>query len=196
MRRGRVRPRWPRIRGGLIFYSNPSSPSLKSSWSVKNYSAFLWVEAYDTPRTRTSKMPINYLLVVEIHYLGKVVPSNAWLVRTSRRLRPVSAGRYPTRSRTSSMSHQYLATYHGVATLVRENPESVRSEVPRALRVRRYLPLTWGWKHLCKESCRKHGRLVRWIKWRACDVGEAKEGLENELWRRWSDVRVGEWAVL
>ena len=26
-----------------------------------------------------------------------------------------------------------------------------------------------------------HGRLARCIKWRACDVGEAKEGLENEL---------------
>ena len=40
-----------------------------------------------------------------------------------------------------------------------------------------------------------HGRLARWIKWIACDVGEAKEGLENELWRRWSDGRVGEWVV-
>ena len=35
-----------------------------------------------------------------------------------------------------------------------------------------------------------HGRLARWIKWRACDVGEAKEGLENELWRRWSNRRM------
>ena len=41
-----------------------------------------------------------------------------------------------------------------------------------------------------------HGRLARWIKWRACDVGEAKEGLENELWGRWSNGRVGEWAKL
>ena len=41
----------------------------------------------------------------------------------------------------------------------------------------------------------KHGRLARWIKWRVCDVGEAKDGLENELWRRWSNGRVGEWAV-
>ena len=40
-----------------------------------------------------------------------------------------------------------------------------------------------------------HGRLARWIKWKACDVGEAKEGLENELWRRWSNGMVGEWAV-
>ena len=40
-----------------------------------------------------------------------------------------------------------------------------------------------------------HGWLARWIKWRACDVGEAKEGLENELWRRWSNGRVAEWAV-
>ena len=40
-----------------------------------------------------------------------------------------------------------------------------------------------------------HGRLARWIKWRACDVGEAKERLENELWRRWSNGRVGEWAA-
>ena len=38
-------------------------------------------------------------------------------------------------------------------------------------------------------------RLARWIKWRACDVGEAREGLENELWHRWSNRRVGEWAV-
>ena len=29
----------------------------------------------------------------------------------------------------------------------------------------------------------RHGPLARWIKWRAFDVGEAKEGLENELWR-------------
>ena len=32
-------------------------------------------------------------------------------------------------------------------------------------------------------------------KWKYCDLGEAKEGLENELWRRWSNGRVGEWAV-
>ena len=31
--------------------------------------------------------------------------------------------------------------------------------------------------------------------WRMnCDVGEATEGLENELWYRWSDGKVGEWA--
>ena len=29
-----------------------------------------------------------------------------------------------------------------------------------------------------------------------CDIGEATEGLENELWRRWSEGRVGEWAVM
>ena len=40
------------------------------------------------------------------------------------------------------------------------------------------------------------GRLTRWIKWRACDAGEAKEGLENELRRRWSDGNLGEWAEL
>ena len=28
----------------------------------------------------------------------------------------------------------------------------------------------------------------------SCDVREATEGLENELWRRWSDGKVGEWA--
>ena len=39
-----------------------------------------------------------------------------------------------------------------------------------------------------------HGQLTRWMKWRACDV-EAKEGLENKLWCRWSNRRVGEWAV-
>ena len=40
-----------------------------------------------------------------------------------------------------------------------------------------------------------HGRLARWIKWRACDVREAKGGLENELWRRWSNGRIGELAM-
>ena len=30
----------------------------------------------------------------------------------------------------------------------------------------------------------------------SCDVGKATEGLENELRRRWSDGKVGEWALL
>ena len=41
----------------------------------------------------------------------------------------------------------------------------------------------------------QYGRLARWIKRRASNVGEAKERLENELWRKWSNRRVGEWAV-
>ena len=32
-------------------------------------------------------------------------------------------------------------------------------------------------------------------KWRTCEVGGVKEGLENDLWRRWSNGRVGECAV-
>ena len=40
-----------------------------------------------------------------------------------------------------------------------------------------------------------HGRLARCLKWRACDVGEAKERLENVLRRMWNNGRVGEWAV-
>ena len=33
--------------------------------------------------------------------------------------------------------------------------------------------------------------------WRmSCDVAKATEGLENELWRRWSDRKVREWAEL
>ena len=36
-------------------------------------------------------------------------------------------------------------------------------------------------------------RLARWRRWSAFDVGETTYGLENELWRRWSDGRVGEW---
>ena len=35
----------------------------------------------------------------------------------------------------------------------------------------------------------RHGRLARWRKWKSCDVGEAKEGLQNDLWRRWSNGR-------
>ena len=45
------------------------------------------------------------------------------------------------------------------------------------------------------NSQTNHGQLPRWCKWRACDIGQAKEGLENELWHRWSNRRVGEWAV-
>ena len=30
----------------------------------------------------------------------------------------------------------------------------------------------------------------------SCDVGKATEGLKNELWRRWSDGKVEEWAEL
>ena len=30
----------------------------------------------------------------------------------------------------------------------------------------------------------------------SCDVGKKTEGLENEVWRRWSDGKVGEWAEL
>ena len=52
-------------------------------------------------------------------------------------------------------------------------------------------------KVLCiRPTYTHHGRFARWIKWRACDVGEAKEELENELWRRQSNGRVGEWAVM
>ena len=32
-----------------------------------------------------------------------------------------------------------------------------------------------------------HGRLARWRKRKSCDVGEAREGLENELWHRCSN---------
>ena len=30
----------------------------------------------------------------------------------------------------------------------------------------------------------------------SCDVGKATEGLKNELWRRWSDGKVWEWAAI
>ena len=40
-----------------------------------------------------------------------------------------------------------------------------------------------------------HGQLTRWYKWRACDVGEAKQGFENEMWLMWNNGRVGKWAV-
>ena len=44
--------------------------------------------------------------------------------------------------------------------------------------------------------CLPHGRLARWRKWKSCDVGEAKEGLENELWRRWSDWKLCSFSKL
>ena len=30
----------------------------------------------------------------------------------------------------------------------------------------------------------------------SCDVGKATEGLDNELWRKWSDGKLWEWALL
>ena len=47
-----------------------------------------------------------------------------------------------------------------------------------------------------KDLSLDHGRLARRRKWKSCDVREAKEGLENELWRRWSDEKLGERAEL
>ena len=53
----------------------------------------------------------------------------------------------------------------------------------------------------------KNQQLARWRKWNVYDIGkamegfknevwrgEATEGLENELRRRWSDAKVGEWG--
>ena len=42
---------------------------------------------------------------------------------------------------------------------------------------------------------KEHGWLARWHRWSACDIGEAMWGigLENEIWCRWGDGRVGEW---
>ena len=52
------------------------------------------------------------------------------------------------------------------------------------------------WRHLVAQSpIIFHGRFARRIKWRACDVEEANEGLENELWLRWSNGKVGKLAV-
>ena len=50
--------------------------------------------------------------------------------------------------------------------------------------------ITSKYDSVASFCCRFHGRLARWIKWRACDVGEAKEGLQNELWCRWSNGRL------
>ena len=57
-----------------------------------------------------------------------------------------------------------------------------------------YLPIFD--KKINKLICIQNWRLARWRKWKSCDVGEAKEGLENELWRRGSDGKLGEWAEL
>ena len=39
--------------------------------------------------------------------------------------------------------------------------------------------------------------MKQWKGWRmCCDIGNATEGLENELWCRWSDGKLGEWAEL
>ena len=47
-------------------------------------------------------------------------------------------------------------------------------------------------KRLLKSFRWEHGRLARWRKWKSCDVGEAKEGWKNDMWRRWSN---GSWRM-
>ena len=62
----------------------------------------------------------------------------------------------------------------------------------------------WRKRSACDVGKAKEGlenELWRKVKqrkgWRmSVDVGKATEGLENELWRRWSDGEVGEWAEL
>ena len=61
---------------------------------------------------------------------------------------------------------------------------------------RSYITEQWHNVPLLRTLGICHGRIARRIKLRACDVGEAKEGLENELWHRWSNERVGEWVVM
>ena len=49
-------------------------------------------------------------------------------------------------------------------------------------------PSRWiSWSRCIKYTV-LHGRLARCIKWRACGVGEAKEGFENELSRSRSEM--------
>ena len=63
--------------------------------------------------------------------------------------------------------------------------------------LKRFPWVAW-FAHPCfsySEALTKHGRLARWRKWRASDVGEVKEGFEDELWRWWSNGTAGEWAV-
>ena len=47
-----------------------------------------------------------------------------------------------------------------------------------------FIPSTYDIRPVFTATLNVHGRLAMWIKWRACAVGEAKEELENELWRR------------
>ena len=72
---------------------------------------------------------------------------------------------------------------------VEPQPSSITSHVHR------FSNIVKQWKRSRIAWNIYHGRLARWIKWRACDVGEAKEGFENELWCRQREGRVGEWAV-
>ena len=51
------------------------------------------------------------------------------------------------------------------------------------------------WECITAREGTLHGRLARWRKWKSYNVGEAIEGLENELWCRWSNRRIGEWVV-
>ena len=47
-----------------------------------------------------------------------------------------------------------------------------------------FLQTEYSWSFSLSFFHVAHGRLARWIKWRACDVGEGKGRLENELCRR------------
>ena len=69
--------------------------------------------------------------------------------------------------------------------------------------------LTWAVRQVTQVKSLWHRRgerrIAEWAvtqvkqrkDWRmSCDVRKAMEGLENELWRRWNDGKVGEWTLL
>ena len=79
------------------------------------------------------------------------------------------------------------ALCHSAVTLTMFNwPQSVYTASHMQSMLCQFSPCLWITMHLCQVTIQiwHHGRLTRWRKWRACDVGEAKEGLGNELWCR------------
>ena len=129
---------------------------------------------YVTPRKRSSKCVTRE--DSEINVLATIDP------RISPR--DIARGRG-----TTQVSVLFYVIYNSVICFIR----IISLPISLSLSLSLSLFFFFGILSTCQRQ--RHGRLARWIKWRACDVGEAKKGLENELWRRWSNRRVWEWAL-
>ena len=119
--------------------------------------------------------------------------SEHWQMCTSgRRYSAKDAHHWKTiRSQDSSIEPLRIMWLRGSTTVYLVSKENLPAFIFKRLvcdqagdkyqRFQKYLRSTTCACNMKNNYIMNHGRLARWRKWRACDVGEAKEGLENQL---------------